>query len=236
MQKYIVPIIFVVVFVSLYVFKTIRQFNENNILSSGTQIKATPTPLRLPHGIIMDTQYSKNKYLVFSIKIPNGSKISLIPNFSEKLIGEKLVEENNCDAAINGGFYLGNDKPLGLFVIEENEIGHEVKSSIANSFVWQDRAGDIKFIRSVPESFSPAMAGDPAEAGKFTDFIFQSGPYIIPQNRPLKLVRDERSRRSLLGKDFQGNLYFITVTNKENLVGGPHLSDIPIIFWELKQK
>lgn len=226
MQKYTIPLILILILVltAREINKTVHQFNLNNILSSEDAIKPTPTPLRLPNGYITETVYSGIKYLILWIKVPLKSKISLIPNFKERIFGDKLTDVNDCDLGINGGFYLGSEAPLGLFVTNGKIFGTQLKSNIANTFVWQDKAGDLKFVRSAPESFG------------FTDFIFQTGPYIIPRNVPLNLVRDERARRSLLGKDSQGNLYFISVANKENLVGGPHLADIPIIFWELKQK
>ncbi|OGG03931.1 hypothetical protein A2W14_05695 [Candidatus Gottesmanbacteria bacterium RBG_16_37_8] len=225
MQKYTVPIILIIILLLIgsVAVKTIRQFKESNILSTGIKVEATPTPLRLPNGTITETEYGRVKYLVFGVKIPNLSKISLIANFSEKFTGEKLVKENNCDLGINGGFYQGNEQPLGLFFSGEKQYGKIVKSSIANSFVWQDKAGDLRFIRTPPVNF------------QFTDFIFQTGPYIFPNKNQLRLIRDERARRSLLGKDFQGNLYFISITKKDNLDAGPHLADLPVIFWQLKE-
>ena len=188
------------------------------------EIKPTPTPLRLPYGTITDTEFDEKKYLIFWIKVPDEATISLIANFSERIVGEKLAEANNCDLGINGGYYLDSGRPLGLFINNEDSLGRYVKSSIADAFVWQDKAGDLKIVRTIPQNL------------QFTEFIFQTGPYIKPANRPLKVSRDEYARRSLLGKDFQGNLYLISVTSKANLVDGPKLGDIPIIFWQLKQK
>ena len=117
MQKYTVPIILIIILllIGALTVKIIRQFQESNILSSGVKIEATPTPLRVPNGTITETKYEGINYLVLGIKIPLEAKISLIANFKEKLTGEKLVEDNNCDIGINGGFYLTSEQPLGLF-------------------------------------------------------------------------------------------------------------------------
>src|SRR3989338_260245 len=227
MQRFTIPIILLVtVILSVFkIFNYLLKSDKGNILSSGSYISPTPTPLFLPNGTITEKTYLGKKYLIFSVKVTNQqSKIEIIPNFSEKSMGSNLMEKYNCDAAINGGFYLGNSTPLGLFIKRGKVFGKEAKSSIANMFVWQDLAGDIKFVREPPLNL------------QFTNFIFQTGPYIIPGEKPLKLLRDERARRSLLSKDFQGNLYFISITLKDNLDGGPHLSDIPVIFGQLKKE
>ena len=226
MQKYTVPIILIIILllIGALTVKIIRQFQESNILSSGVKIEATPTPLRVPNGTITETKYEGINYLVLGIKIPLEAKISLIANFKEKLTGEKLVEDNNCDIGINGGFYLTSEQPLGLFFSGGKKLGKSIKSSIANSFVYQDRAGDLKFVRTPPINF------------QFTDFVFQTGPYIIPNKSKLKLTRDERARRSLIAKDFQGNLYLVSITRKDNLDAGPHLADLPVIFQNLKEE
>ena len=225
MKKYTAIIILIIclVLTGFFIRNSVNKINEDNILSFKTEIKVTPTPLRLPYGTINQIDYGKDKYFVFWVKLPLTAKIFLIPNFKERIIGEKLAEDNKCDLGINGGFYLGNEKPLGLFVARGNTYGKQVNSNIANAFVWMDKAGDLRFVKNPPQNF------------EFTDFIFQTGPMFAPSNNQLKLIKDEKARRSLLGKDVQGKLYLINITS-DNLVGGPHLSDIPIIFWQMKMK
>ena len=226
MKKYTFGLIFVIIliFAGWKIYNFFNNFDLTNILTSEVEIKPSPTPFKVPNGNFAETDISGNKYLIFWVKIPNNSEIKLIANFNEKLFGEKIAEINSCEAAINGGFYLSGEKPLGLFFTDGKTVGNTVNSNIANAFVWQDMAGDIQIARTAPEDF------------KSTDFIFQTGPYITPINKKLNLVSDEEARRSLLGKDNQGNVYLIIVTTNENFVDGPNLADIPIIFWNLNQK
>lgn len=226
MQKYTIPLLIILIVGSVIweINQTINKIDINKILSSEDFVRPTPTPIRVPNGNIIETEYNGRKFFILNVKIPITTKISLIPNFKEKTFAENLMTDNNCSAAINGGFYLGNDKPLGLFINKGQTFGKTVKSNIANAFVWMDSAGYIKFLKSVPEYLD------------FTEFIFQTGPYILPVNKPLNLIQDERARRSILGKDIKGYLYYISITEKENLTMGPYLADIPVIFWNLKQK
>ena len=226
MQKYILPLIvlLIVLLIGTTINKSLLKYKENYILSTETEIRATPTPLRLPYGTITEFAYDQKDFLIFWIKVPDDASISLIENFTERIIGEKLTEDNNCDLGINGGFYLGNEKPLGLFYAKGKELGKAIKSSIADVFVKLDLAGDVIITKLAPTNYN------------FTDFIFQTGPYIIPGNTRLRLARDETARRSLLGKDIQGHLYLINITNKKDLTGGPRLADLPILFWQLKEK
>lgn len=225
MKKYIFPIL--TIFLILILFSIIRKsqpINEKNGQIAMIKPTSTPTPLILPRGTITEMEFENEKYLILWVKIPKSADISLKPNFVQKFSGEKLIKDFNCDAGINGGFYLADDKPLGLFYTEGREYGTNVKSNIANAFVALGKNSEINFMRTLPDNWQTSS------------FIFQTGPMIIPSNTPLKLTNDERTRRSLLGHDSENNLYLISVTTKDNLVDGPYLADIPVIFYELKNK
>ncbi|OGF98795.1 hypothetical protein A3D78_03805 [Candidatus Gottesmanbacteria bacterium RIFCSPHIGHO2_02_FULL_39_14] len=224
-MKKIIVLILILGFLFLtgrFVYKNIKEQDLENILSFRSEIPVTPTPLRLPNGIITEKAYSEKRYLILTVKIPNQAKIVLIPNFSEKLSGEDLVKTNNCDIGINGGFYLEKEKPLGLFKVDGKLLGKQSQSSIANAFVFLESDSMINFGKLYPNNI------------KETGFIFQTGPLIIPANRKLKLVRDDYARRSLLAKDRSKNIYLVNVTDKESLASGPKLAEIPIIFQQLK--
>ena len=207
-----------------FIYKNAKKPGYEDILSFKTEVSVTPTPLRLPNGIITEKEYAGKQYLILTVRIPENSLISLIPNFSEKISGEELIKTNDCEMGINGGFYLAEEKPLGLFIYSGKLLGNQVKSNIANAFVWSEANNRINFGRNIPETSHEL------------NFIFQTGPLIIPGNYKLKLIRDDYARRSLLARDLPGNIYLLSITDKKSLVSGPKLADIPVIFQELTEE
>lgn len=208
-------IVIIVVLTGLFFVRTKKE--EKNILSLNAPT-ATPTPVRLPHGKIIDLDFNNQNLRILTIEIPASSSMTLIPNFSERFFGEDIVATNSCDIAINGGFYKGDHTPLGLFMTQGNTIGKAIKSSVANGFFWQDNSG-------IRQTYPQA----PVNLENF-DFILQSGPYFKVRDRRLNLVNDGRARRSLVGEDGEGHLYFISIITKENNFSGPYLADLPVIF------
>lgn len=225
MKKYIFPAIFILVLIIISIaIKSFKSITENNYPLISITPDASPTPLILPRGTITEMGFENEKYLILWVKIPKSADISLKPNFVQKFSGEKLIKDFNCDAGINGGFYLADDKPLGLFYTDRQELGKYVRSNIANAFVLSQVSGETHFTKSLPDDWQTS------------NFIFQTGPLIIPSNIPIKLTNDEKTRRSLLGKDTKNNLYLISVILKDDFSGGPNLADIPVIFYDLKNK
>lgn len=214
-KRLLIIILIAVILLGLTFIKLSNQ--EKKILSSIAP-SATPTPVRLPHGKIIDLNYNSQSLRILSVEIPATSSMTLIPNFSEKLFGENISVENDCDVAINGGFYKGDHTPLGLFVTNGNLIGKQVKSSVANGFFWQEKSG----IRQTSSQTPVSLDG--------LDFILQAGPYFKVRDRRLNLINDAHARRSLIGEDSEGNFYFTSVLTKQNSYSGPFLADLPVIF------
>lgn len=190
---------------------------EKSVLGSRA-LTPTPSPIRLPHGSVIEVAYRPHPLLILAVEIKKESTLMLLPNFKEKAFGEAMAGENGCDVAINGGFYKGNATPLGLFITNGEKFGGIAKSSVANGFFRQEQGG-LRII-----------AGQPPETPDTLDFVLQSGPYITVGKRKLSLREDSRARRSLLGIDNQNRLFFISVKGKGNNFSGPLLADIPVIF------
>lgn len=212
-------VVIIIIFVGGYLFFS-RQFNSSHINTSNTSItipfvSMTSTISNLK---IINTQLNNENYVIYSLPILQDKKISLIANFTKKEFGQNIAEAQNCIAAINGGFYTKTDTPLGLFSVNGVTISKEVQSNLVNGFFWENEKG-VRFIEKT----------SPTNTSQF-HFIFQSGPFITVGNYQLKTVNDEMDRRSLIGKDGDNNFYIISITQKENSLRGPPLSDIPLIF------
>jgi len=185
----------------------------------------TPTPFSLPKEWSQKIEFTHEEedLVIVYAAIPDKSSFVLIPNFSQKETGARLVEKNQCDYAVNGGFYQENHLPLGLFFSQGKKHGQEIKGSVADGFFWQDKKGNRFLGKEHPDLSS-------------LDFIFQSGPIFFPQESPLKMAKDEKERRILLAKDKTGRLYFLALFAKDNHFRGPLLSSLPQIFASLRQK
>lgn len=168
-------------------------------------------------GEKIDVLFELQTYTLWMMEIPSSRSLKLIPNFTQKEDGELLAETHNCAIAINGGFYLSEGKPLGLFIAQDQKYGEEIRSNLATGFVWQEKDGG-KFISSnKPQNLQNL------------DFILQTGPHIMVGEKKLKLVDDEPARRSLLSQTHEKKLFAIAVTEKESTLSGPLLADIPVI-------
>lgn len=193
---------------------------QQDILS--LEVIPTPTPrTTIPYGGIINLSFQSQKLRIYWTPVASDSAVYLIPNYAEKKFADVIARDLSCHIAINGGFYKGDGKPLGLLITNGDIQSLAVKSSVANGYFWQKRSG---------ERFIGKTQPDPKE----TEFAIQSGPYMDVSNRRLPLANDERARRSLLGVDENENLYVISVTTADNAYGGAYLSDIPVIFSDQK--
>jgi len=190
--------------------------NKKDILSSIIAPKPTPRTT-IPYGGIINLTYLSQRLRIYWAPIPKNAAVYLVPNYTEREFAETITNKLSCHIAINGGFYKGDGKPLGLLITNGNIESLAVRSTVANGYFWQNRVGKRLIGKTQP---------DPEDV----EFAFQSGPFISIANRRLSLVSDERARRSLLGVDEENNLYAISITSGDNAYGGASLADIPVIF------
>lgn len=214
--KHVVILLSVVfaVFAAMIVTKSFH--SKKDILSSTVIPKPTPRTT-IPYGGIVNLAYQSQHLRIYWTPIPKDSALYLIPNYTEREFAETIADKLSCHIAINGGFYKGDGKPLGLFVANGDMLSGQVTSRIANGFFWQDKTGVRAIGKTVPGI-------------EDIEFAIQTGPHMQVGRRRLSLVSDERARRSLLGVDGENNLYAISVTSADNAYGGANLADIPVIF------
>lgn len=200
----------------LVVFANQKQKAEESVVE---KITSNPSPTFKPNSYglqrtTIELNYQDQPLTLLIVPIAKNASLTLLPNFTAKESAINIVKRNNCNLAINGGFYQKNDTPLGLFITGKDTLGESTESNLVNAFFWQNQNG--RFIgRIPPENFNG-------------DFIFQSGPlFNLPNQNPVNMLNDKPSRRSLVGKDHQNTIYFITMYNPQSLFAGPNLADIP---------
>jgi hypothetical protein len=176
--------------------------------------KILPSSVKLSKNLI-NIDYGDSKLVFIYEEIAKNSNVLLIPNFSKKEFGQKIARDNSCDYAINGGFYKENSKPLGLFSIGGLSFGLYQESSIANGFFWQDINGGRQIGKTIPKNTESQA------------FVMQTGPFLATGNYKVKMITDEKARRSMLFTDVKGRLFMASIYNPNDNYSGPNLSDLP---------
>lgn len=176
----------------------------------------TPTPTPAPVTQNADP-------FTYSLIKPAGS-VRLIPNFTQKRDSGSLIDANGCRAAINGGFYDTDAKPLGFFYTDGTIIGKQIRSALVNGFFAADEQ-EIPFISAVLPDITYG-------------FALQTGPLLFMNGEKLPLViqNDEPVRRMVAAKTTDNRIIFITVYNGNSVYEGPRLADLPEIISGINAK
>ena len=205
------------ILVGIWVTKQLVEVNE--VSTEPKVLSQTEEILVLPDGEATK-QIEKYGYAI-SADI-DAKSLRLIPNYEQKLPTKEIVEANNCQQGINGGFYDTENKPLGLLTVKGVDISRRKTSSLFNGFVNLDS-------ENLTIDESPASG-----AG----FVMQSGPILVKDGQPtmLSMARDKPARRMVLGNTKNGKVFFLSVfdNNIENL--GPYLQELPPLVAQIAQK
>jgi exopolysaccharide biosynthesis protein len=196
----------------------LSQYQTNPSSTVLSNAAPTPTPFILPNGKFVDVVFQSRTYRIHMLPIPDQSHIRLIPNFEGSSYGIDIVQSARCTLAINGGFYTGSKKPLGLFITDGKILGKRTQSNVANGFLWLDRFGSLR------------MERQPLDNTFDAEFILQSGPFIPVTGKRMSMIKDDFARRSLIGEDDNNHFYLLSASLADESFSGPLLGDIPIIF------
>lgn len=158
---------------------------------------------------------SKTDYRFAYFVVDDPSKLELIANFSQEKKANDIVKEYNCRSAINGGFYTKESLPLGLFESNNYKNNQVIKSSLVNGFL-------------LINDFLTPMITDIKPDG-LTQFILQSGPLLIVNAKPHKVISGnaDYSRRSVAVVSGENKLYFFVFYKNDNKFLGPKLDELP---------
>ena len=173
-----------------------------------------PTPTETP---ILEISL-KSRALRYSYRqIKNNELVKLIPNFQEQQSSDQIIKNNNCLFGINGGFYLPENKPLGLFEINQTKLGKYSPSRTFNGFLRQSSDNHLVIVDyNTLLSFS-SLSG----------FAFQSGPlYHLNQSPKINFADPKSARRHLIAQDSKFNTYIFSVYGTESSYDGPTLNEI----------
>ena len=177
------------------------------------------TPLPTSSIKISTVTWNDITYAYEYFEVKDLSKLTLIANFTQKKTSERLMQENNCKYAVNGGFYDSNNKPLGLFANPTLKTP-SIENALANGYVSVTTKPTVSF--ELPQN--PVLA-------------VQTGPMLMKDGNKLKLAikNDEYARRMIAGISSPGTLLFMTIFIPETKVQGPKLSELPDVIGEINR-
>jgi len=164
--------------------------------------------------------YNQKIYQYYYRQIKPTDTFKLIPNFTEShQTSSQIIQINDCDFGINGGFYRTDNKPLGYFYANNKQFNVRTASpTFAGLLISKNNQFQIDSISNLPT--------DP----KDFDFIFQTGPYYNLSEPTASFVDQDFDRRHLIATDSQNQFYFFSIFEKDHAFSGPRLQDIPDIF------
>lgn len=123
--------------------------------------------------------------------------------------------ENNCQFAVNGGFYDKQNRPIGLVVANKMTLNPGQKNYLFNGYL-----SDLGISYE-----SPMMA----------NWAIQTGPMLWDNNRPIKVstTNDKSARRGVAIWSTDNKLHFVIFYNSQAETLGPYLNDMPEILESL---
>lgn len=170
--------------------------------------------------VVPSPAYSQIGSFAYSvIKVPNVKQLTLIPNYTASDSSKNIIANNHCLAAVNGGFYGEDSRPIGLLTIGGQTLNRRKTSDLFDGFI------------NLGDNFS--ISTEPLEAKT----ILQSGPILMQNGNIQNLaIKSDKSSRRLLAAVSSDQIYFISVFNARAEVLGPYLADLPQIVADISQK
>lgn len=157
------------------------------------------------------------EYSVSWFKVNDVSKLTLFPNFEERMSAREAKKSHNCKSLVNGGFYSKEHKPIGLFVSEGKTLSMQTDNYLFNGVFGVGKDGSVEI-----------TDGRVREQMRFA---VQAGPILIKDGivREIKDISGSGERRTVVALTQTDEVYFFEVYKPESAYLGPTLSDMPEI-------
>ncbi len=158
------------------------------------------------------------------IQITNLENIFLYPNFEERYTLEEGVEKYDCRNLTSGGFYTETNSPIGLFISEVGMLSDKTVNKLFNGYFILTKKSEAIISRN--------YSGEPVRIG------LQAGPILIQNGvvQKLTLASDKMARRVVVALTKEGEIYFITLYDKESVFIGPLLADLPELVSDIQNE
>jgi uncharacterized protein YigE (DUF2233 family) len=146
--------------------------------------------------------------------------LTIILNYPEQKTFDTLVSENQCTAAINGGFYQPGGLPLGWLVTEGKTLSEAIPSVLLNGYLAI--SDTTRLMDELPGA---------------TRYGLQSGPLLLWNGDvlPLRIRNDELARRSVVAITESGETVFLSVFTGDQVFEGPYLGELPVVVAQINE-
>ncbi len=220
MRLLLVSAIFLGVASLFFIFREPQTTHQVPLPSDSPTVTPSLTPLQQS----MDIRNAGKTYRIAWVKLRDLSKLTLIPNFTEKRTARSLVDNKECAEVVNGGFYTKDNQPTGLFVTEGKTIRGNVPNTLLNGYVVIDKNNNAVILVSPPDAF--------------VRIALQTGPILVRNGKAVTLTirDDEFARRAAVGIMQKGTVIFLTVYDPENIWSGPKLADTPDVLSDVLER
>ena len=193
------------------------------ILVNGKGITVSP---QKPNGLTVSSQKIKpnnNDFEYFFRVFDDLSKLRLVDN-QKMRSSDEVLKENNCVAAINGGFYDKNNEPLSLLISDGEIIAEDNETNLTNGYIWLSELGGFGVSDELPDS-------------KFI-FALGTGPllYLNGEKMDLEIANDKMARRSVFGTLSDNSIFFLSIFDNNSVYLGPKLQNLPKMLDEISLK
>ncbi len=161
-------------------------------------------------GKLVEYQGYKFKYVYQKI---NAKGSTLIANFEEKISSTQMINDHNCRAGINGGFYSAQNTPIGLLQTAKSLISSAKPNKLLIGFLTYDGQFHVSRVYSKDKKIIWGL---------------QSGPLLLEDTRTLglSLKQDKPARRQIFALDRNGDGFIISIYNENTTESGPFLRDL----------
>ncbi|HSX49151.1 MAG TPA: phosphodiester glycosidase family protein [Candidatus Saccharimonadales bacterium] len=157
-------------------------------------------------------------------EVGNTDNLKLIPNFSEKLTSQEILDKEKCKFLSNSAFYSKANQPLGLVITGGKTISPWQQNSLFDGILSVNDMATPRITRNIPQDG--------------LRIAIQVGP-ILKENStfiPLKIIDDKEARRVIAAVTGSNKLVFIVIYDKNSEYSGPLLADVPVILKSFEQK
>lgn len=215
MKKLIVLLIVIIVAITGFFYwkKSIfKPETPSNVLSETDTSTPSPSPSVWPQSIIINID---NIPIRVSWTIIYPKNVELYSNLKEQKLSEEIKVNKSCKTLVSGGFYSKENKHLGLFISNFEEISEQIQSATLNGFMWINADNKIMIATDSP--------------GAIPRLGLQSGPLLISDGKPLILAisNDEPERRIVAGITTDNMLIFMVFYREKSDFEGPLLGELP---------
>ncbi|QQS38476.1 phosphodiester glycosidase family protein [Candidatus Woesebacteria bacterium] len=202
---------------------TVTRLHDNNVdpvnLSTSEVLGEPSTRVSFEKHKI---SFNGESYEVALINGVNPDETGLFSNLEEPESAINIIEENNCSALVNAGFYTTNNQPIGQFVSNYKTIKNTTQSELFNGYFSINDFGTPRITQNVPSDNLRLSV--------------QSGPLLIVNDefQKLSIRNDKNARRIVVAVTGENDIVFIAIYDAFSKLLGPKLADLPVVLTEIE--